>query len=161
MGLLSTATLGWHLWVLEGTWSLLAVLVGMFAFAIQAVAYDGFKNRYLRLSGASVQEGEDLEEARAELADATSFVVVAALRAYVTFLRVQGVRPQPRETGDPARVVSLARASAWLGPSTHIFLLCAAALAGELFAYFVLRAVLSSLALGLITIAWRARTRVG
>ncbi len=55
VGVLSTATLGWHLWQLHGLWGVVSVGVGMSAFGIQAVAYDGYKNRFLALSASQVR----------------------------------------------------------------------------------------------------------
>jgi len=154
VGLLSTATLGWHQWQLEGGLGLGAVLLGMSAFGVQAVAFDKFKNRWLALAKGDFQEGEDLEETEAELAGATGLNWFA-LRVYALFLRAQGTARPP--TGDPQRLLPLARASAWLGPSTHIALLCLAAGFGALTPYFLARALLGTAALAGIALAWRAR----
>lgn len=117
----------------HGAW--LAAL-GLGSVVLQGTLFDHHKNRYLSLTRADYREGDDLAETLADLerlrVEGGPLWERSLLRVYATFLRVQGAmggsrgdeahpHPNAEDTGELAR---LARGWAWLGPSTHVAVLC-------------------------------------
>ncbi len=147
-------------------------LGGLGSVMLQGTLFDYHKNRYLRRSGSRYREGDDLEEARAELGallagGAPSWRVLLA-RVYVLFLGIQGALGGRRGDPDPTpeeaamwreRITTLARAWAYLGPSTHILLLVAFTVGGHVVEYVWLRLVAGNVVLAVLWAEQRRRER--
>jgi hypothetical protein len=141
---------------------------GLASVLVQGTMFDQFKNRFLRRSGSSYREGDDLEETLAAIAELKknggSIVVIGLHHVYATFLRVQNLAssaaeapPTPAEARLHAeRLAPVARAAAYLGPSTHLVLLAGFMAAGRLDLYVWLRLTAGNAALvALLIERWR------
>lgn len=128
-------------------------LAGVASIVVQGTLFDHAKNRYLSRTGAAYREGDDLSETLAELerlrAEPGSLGERFLLRGYAVFLsfqaRLGGAREAvgrpPLEGEAAARLARLARAWAWLGPSTHVASLALFVVADRLALYAWLRLV--------------------
>ena len=106
------------------------------SIVIQGTLFDHAKNRYLARTDSSYREGDDLAETLLDLERLTEaggpLLERGLLTLYTVFLRVQSGLAGARESEaaepvlegrEAARLAELARAWAWLGPSTHVTLL--------------------------------------
>ena len=142
---------------------------GLASVLLQGTLFDHFKNRYLSRSRAGYREGDDLEETLASIAEqrrqGASPVVIGLHHVYATFLRVQrlasGAAPAPASEAEARaygeRLAPLAKAFAYLGPSTHVVLLGGFLLAGRLDAYVWLRLTVGNVALLALVLEQRRR----
>ncbi len=144
---------------------------GLASVVVQGTLFDQFKNRFLRRSASVYREGDDLAETLAAIEalkkDGASPVVVGLHHVYATFLRVQNLAsgageaaPSPslgRAYGE--RLAPVARAAAYLGPSTHVVLLASFLAAGRLDLYIWLRLVVGNAALAVLLVERARRER--
>lgn len=139
----------------QGAW--LAAL-GVGSVVLQGTLFDHCKNRFLSLTRNDYREGDDLRETEDDLerlrATGGPRWERSLLTVYATFLRAQssiaGHRHEtdmPHANADQARELGrLARAWAWLGPSTHVAVLCGFTLADRVDLYVWLRLTLGNAA---------------
>jgi hypothetical protein len=143
---------------------------GLASILVQGTLFDHVKNRYLSRSGGAYREGDDLDETLAEIARRRAAgggtVELALHHVYAVFLRVQrglgGGDRTPSAARGPeyaAKLSPIARAFAYLGPSTHVVLLGGFLLAGRLPEYIWLRLTAGNLALVLLLLEHRRRER--
>jgi hypothetical protein len=138
--------------------------LGVASVVAQGTLFDHAKNRYLSRSGSTYREGDDLAETLAEIeaskANGGPAFDRALLEVYALFLRVQHALAghEAREDEPPLadaereELGRLARAWAWLGPSTHVALLATFTAADRVALYVWLR-----LTLGNAVAAWLRR----
>jgi CDP-alcohol phosphatidyltransferase len=170
VGLLSGSAISYYCWKVMGPEGLLLAAGGLSSILLQCVLFDHFKNRYLRLSGASYREGDDLEETRAQLEqvrrDGPRWQLPFLL-AYAWFLSLQAlasgrtrIEPTPAYCEAYARRLALAaRGWAYLGPSTHVLLLAVFTCTGHLVAYVWFRLVVMNALMALVLGLQYARER--
>ncbi len=158
VGAASGLVITWRIWSEHGDRGLLVALAGLASVVAQGTLFDYYKNRYLRLSGSRFREGDDLEETRAELAALSAargpLWQRFLLWVYATFLAIQRVSAREPERRVPSAdeqarfalaLAPAARGWAWLGPSTHVFLLAGFTVANALWWYAVVRLTLGNL----------------
>lgn len=172
VGTVSGAAVAAHIGALMGPKGWVLGVTGVASVVLQGTLFDHFKNRYLTMSAASYREGDDLAETLADLAKLKAagghHAERVLLSIYAFFLRVQGAlgggrREAPRDAAHAARFAELlrpvARGWAWLGPSTHVFVMGGFVVAGALPAYGWLRLVVGNAVMVGLLIAQRVRER--
>lgn len=170
VGAASGVAISIHLGGLHGTTGALFGAAGFFSVMIQGTLFDHFKNRYLRRSNARYREGDDLAETLLDLAALRSEGArsrVALLRVYALFLKTQSMLGGG--AGDPVdassapryaeRLAPVAKGWAWLGPSTHVFLMGLCLFFDQLGPYVAFRLTVCNLAMLGLLIAQRLRER--
>jgi heme exporter protein D len=168
VGVASGVALSLRLADAMGTPGAILAAAGLASVVLQGTLFDQFKNRYLRRSDSVYREGDDLEETLAAIEalkkEGASPVVVGLHHVYATFLRVQNLASGAREAAPTPeraraygeRLAAVARAAAYLGPSTHLVLLASFLAAGRLDLYIWLRLVAGNAALvALLVERWR------
>ncbi|MBK8214912.1 MAG: CDP-alcohol phosphatidyltransferase family protein [Myxococcales bacterium] len=134
-------------------------VAGMASIVAQGTLFDHAKNRYLSRVRHAYREGDDLEETLAELertkAEGGPLVDVALLEVYAVFLKVQAALASPSrddaqkgplDAAAHERFAEVARAWAYLGPSTHVALLFAATVLDRVELYVWVRLTLGNAA---------------
>lgn len=161
-----------HLGGVYGPWGYAFGAGGFVSVMLQGTLFDHFKNRYLTRAASRYREGDDLAETLEDLAalraSGGSPFSVALLSVYALFLRVQSALGGARREAplDPSRAERyatllrpIARGWAWLGPSTHVFVMGLALLGDVLAPYVALRLTLGNVAMLGLLLAQRARER--
>lgn len=168
VGVASGVALSLRLADAMGTPGAILAAAGLASVVVQGTLFDQFKNRYLRRSASSYREGDDVEETLAAIRalekEGASPIVIGLHHVYATFLRVQNLASKSSEAeSSPERaraygehLAPVARAAAYLGPSTHLVLLASFLAAGRLDLYIWLRLVAGNAALvALLVERWR------
>lgn len=159
-------TIAIHLSERDGSGGMWLAIFGLASVVLQGTLFDYYKNRYLSRSNSDYREGDDLEETEADIAAGGPFLEILLYRFYGLFLLVQRTiagskRAEPPTAEEAAAyresLGPIAKAWAYLGPSTHAALMTVFVILGALPAYIWVRLTVGNVAMVALVVEQRRR----